>query len=199
MNILWNFEIPSTVFDNISRNMEIQIPNNWFNLNLNGIQKETILHCLKSRDISLIHGPPGTGKTTTIVELILQHARLYPHSKILCCAPSNTAVDNITEKLINSKKMIPMVRVGHPARMMESVHCRCLDSLMMQSFEEYCDSYFNNTTDVTPETKEKFQRTMLDNENKTGYQKGYKKEQNEVIYFRTKEEVRALTHNLGVE
>jgi len=100
------------------------VERSWFNKNLNEFQKDTIMHCLSSRELALIHGPPGTGKTTTIVELILQNARLYPHSKILCCAPSNIAVDNIAEKLIQCKEAIPIVRVGHPARMMESVLCR---------------------------------------------------------------------------
>jgi len=48
--------------------------------------------------VSLIHGPPGTGKTTTVVEFILQ-AAINQKAKILACAPSNIAVDNILEKL----------------------------------------------------------------------------------------------------
>ena len=54
--------------------------------------------CLASQDVSLIHGPPGTGKTTTVVELILQAVKLQ-NAKILACAPSNIAVDNIIERL----------------------------------------------------------------------------------------------------
>ena len=146
--------------------MENQVKNRWINTNLNDIQMETILHCLKSRDISLIHGPPGTGKTTTIVELILQHARLYPHSKILCCAPSNIAVDNIAEKLIQSKDAIPIVRVGHPARMMESVLCRCLDALMLQPWEEYCDSYDNVNSELTVGTRFKLRKIMHAKQNR---------------------------------
>ena len=68
----------------------------------------------------MIHGPPGTGKTTTIVEFILQTVALQK-SKVLACAPSNIAVDNIIERLHHMNPKLRIVRIGHPARLIESV------------------------------------------------------------------------------
>jgi ATP-dependent RNA/DNA helicase IGHMBP2 len=75
---------------------------------------------LKSTDVSLIHGPPGTGKTTTVVEFILQSVALQK-AKVLACAPSNIAVDNIIERLYQQNPYLKIVRIGHPARLLESV------------------------------------------------------------------------------
>lgn len=61
------------------------------------LQKDAISKALRSRDVFLLHGPPGTGKTTTIIEIILQEVKRG--SKILACAASNIAVDNIVERL----------------------------------------------------------------------------------------------------
>lgn len=77
----------------------------------------------------MIHGPPGTGKTTTVVEFILQACRLQK-SKIMACAPSNVAVDNIIERLHIQDPKLKIVRIGHPARLLESVQKHCLDSLI---------------------------------------------------------------------
>jgi ATP-dependent RNA/DNA helicase IGHMBP2 len=61
------------------------------------LQKHAISKALGSRDVFLLHGPPGTGKTTTVIEIILQEVKRG--SKILACAASNIAVDNIVERL----------------------------------------------------------------------------------------------------
>ena len=71
-------------------------------------------------DVGMIHGPPGTGKTTTVVELILQTVKTQ-RSKVLACAPSNIAVDNIIERLAAAEPGLRIVRIGHPARMLESI------------------------------------------------------------------------------
>lgn len=84
---------------------------------LNDSQKEAIRFALASRDIVLIHGPPGTGKTHTLIELILQMVRRK--LRVLVCGPSNVSVDNIVERLAPNK--VPVVRVGHPARLLPSV------------------------------------------------------------------------------
>ncbi len=87
------------------------------NPNLNEGQRATVLWTLAQRDIAIIHGPPGTGKTTTVAEVIVQLAKQGAH--VLACAPSNTAVDNLVERLVSYG--VRCVRVGHPARMADSV------------------------------------------------------------------------------
>lgn len=63
----------------------------------------------------MLHGPPGTGKTTTVVEIILQEVKRG--SKILACAASNIAVDNIVERLVPHRYMLKLLmRPTHPNR-----------------------------------------------------------------------------------
>ena len=84
---------------------------------LNNSQKEAIRFALASNDIILIHGPPGTGKTHTLIELIIQMVRR--RLRVLVCGPSKVSVDNIVERLAPNK--VPVVRIGHPARLLPSV------------------------------------------------------------------------------
>ena len=74
---------------------------NFTNSNLNDCQREAIEFALKQKELAVIHGPPGTGKTTTLVEYITLEVK--QGSKVLCCAPSNVAVDNLLEKLVQKK------------------------------------------------------------------------------------------------
>ena len=80
---------------------------------LNASQNEALNHVCAAKDIAIIHGPPGTGKTTTLVEVIKQLAK--KEKKILVCAPSNAAVDLLTEKIAESG--IKVLRLGNLARM----------------------------------------------------------------------------------
>ena len=93
---------------------------------LNPSQLEAIEHALSARDFALIHGPPGTGKTTVVIELI-RHAVLRGE-KVLASAPSNLAVDNILERLIASGEKA--VRLGHPARILQELREYSLDFLV---------------------------------------------------------------------
>lgn len=97
----------------------------------NESQVEAIQYALDAPNISLIHGPPGTGKTTTVVELIYQAT--LQGKKVLACAASNIAVDNLVERLVKYK--IPIVRIGHPARMLETTLLYCLDDIYLSSNE----------------------------------------------------------------
>lgn len=108
-------------------------PLRFYHKNLNESQIDAIEFCLQSNELALIHGPPGTGKTTTVVELILQAVNLG--KKILVVAPSNIAVDNIAEKLISFKSEIDfeLCRIGHPARMLESIISISLDKKVESS------------------------------------------------------------------
>ncbi|KAH9866221.1 hypothetical protein J1614_008787 [Plenodomus biglobosus] len=101
----------------------------WNDPSLNDSQKEAIRFALSSREIALIHGPPGTGKTHTLIELILQ--LLKQNLRLLVCGPSNISVDNIVERLAFHK--VPMVRLGHPARLLPSVLNHSLDVLTRTS------------------------------------------------------------------
>ena len=93
---------------------------------LNPSQHDAIRHALSSNDLAIIHGPPGTGKTTTVVEVIrLLVAR---GQRVLACAPSNTAVDNLLERLLAIGE--PAVRLGHPARVSEDLRQHSLDALV---------------------------------------------------------------------
>jgi ATP-dependent RNA/DNA helicase IGHMBP2 len=75
-------------------------------------QRAAVDAALCAGDISLIHGPPGTGKTRTLVEVVRQ--RVARGERVLCTAPSNTAVDNLGVRLADAG--VRVVRLGHPAR-----------------------------------------------------------------------------------
>lgn len=93
---------------------------------LNPPQQEAVRFALSAQDVAVLHGPPGTGKTTTVAEVILQAVRRG--DRVLACASSNTAVDNLLERLV---AMLPdVVRVGHPARVFESLRGHTLDELV---------------------------------------------------------------------
>ena len=81
--------------------------------NLNESQKKAIENALSCENFYLIHGPFGTGKTRTLVELISQETR--QNHKVLATAESNAAVDNILERLMENKKL-NLTRLGHPQR-----------------------------------------------------------------------------------
>lgn len=89
----------------------------FFNLDLNEFQQDAVKRALAADDVALVHGPPGTGKTTVLVEIVRQH--VSAGCRVLATAPSNIAVDNILEKLLATG--LRVVRLGHPARTLESL------------------------------------------------------------------------------
>jgi superfamily I DNA and/or RNA helicase len=90
---------------------------------LNTSQQEAVRFALSAADVALLHGPPGTGKTTTVVELIRQAVRRG--ERVLACAPSNLAVDNLFERLLYCGENA--VRLGHPARVLPGLREHTLD------------------------------------------------------------------------
>uniref|UniRef100_A0A2K5QRK2 DNA-binding protein SMUBP-2 n=1 Tax=Cebus imitator TaxID=2715852 RepID=A0A2K5QRK2_CEBIM len=104
-------------------------PLTFFNTCLDASQKEAVSFALSQKELAIIHGPPGTGKTTTVVEIILQAVK--QGLKVLCCAPSNIAVDNLVERLALCKQRI--LRLGHPARLLESIQQHSLDAVLARS------------------------------------------------------------------
>uniref|UniRef100_A0A6Q2Y8L3 DNA-binding protein SMUBP-2 n=1 Tax=Esox lucius TaxID=8010 RepID=A0A6Q2Y8L3_ESOLU len=101
----------------------------FLNTGLDSSQREAVSFALSQREVAVIHGPPGTGKTTTVVEIILQAVK--QGLKVLCCAGSNVAVDNLVERLAKAKARV--LRLGHPARLLESIQKHSLDAVLAHS------------------------------------------------------------------
>ena len=95
---------------------------------LNPSQREAVRLALSALDLAIIHGPPGTGKTTTVVEVVRQAIRRG--QRVLVCAPSNLAVDNLLEKLLGWGEKA--VRLGHPARVLPQLREHTLDLMIEQ-------------------------------------------------------------------
>ena len=84
---------------------------------LNPIQNDAIQKVVEAQEVSIVHGPPGTGKTTTLVEAIIE--TLERETQVLVCAPSNAAVDWISEQLM--RRSVNVLRIGNPLRMSDEM------------------------------------------------------------------------------
>jgi ATP-dependent RNA/DNA helicase IGHMBP2 len=93
---------------------------------LNQSQQEALEMVWEAADVTFIHGPPGTGKTTTLVQAI--KSTVSHEQQVLVCAPSNAAVDLLVEKL--SEQGLRVLRIGHPARVTEQSLSKTLDALI---------------------------------------------------------------------
>ena len=91
---------------------------------LNDSQNKALLITENTPDIAFIHGPPGTGKTTTLSQGILQTVKA--EGQVLVCTPSNAAIDLLVEKL--SELGLNVIRIGHPARVTEQTLSKTLDA-----------------------------------------------------------------------
>lgn len=98
---------------------------------LNITQEEAVNHVLEAKDVAIVHGPPGTGKTTTMVEAIYE--TLHHENQVLVSAQSNTAVDWISEKLVD--RGINVLRIGNPTR----VNDKMLSFTYERRFEAHPD------------------------------------------------------------
>jgi ABC-type branched-subunit amino acid transport system ATPase component len=96
---------------------------------LNASQLAAVGFALAAPDIALIHGPPGTGKTRTLVELVRQALRR--EERVLVTAASHAAVDNLAERLVAAG--VPVLRLGHPARVAEGLLDSTLDAKLDRS------------------------------------------------------------------
>lgn len=104
-------------------------PRAFFDQGLDTTQRDAVEHALSAQRVALIHGPPGTGKTRTLVEVIRQ--AVADGQRVLVAAPSNTAVDNLGERL--AREGVAVVRLGHPARVSAALEARTLDALVEAS------------------------------------------------------------------
>ena len=98
---------------------------------LNATQEEAVNKVLRAKDVAIVHGPPGTGKTTTLVEAIYETLRR--ENQVLVCAQSNMAVDWISEKLVD--RGINVLRIGNPTR----VNDKMLSFTYERRFEAHPD------------------------------------------------------------
>ena len=98
---------------------------------LNPTQEQAVNEVLRAKDVAIVHGPPGTGKTTTLVEAIRE--TLMRESQVLVCAQSNMAVDWISEKLVD--RGINVLRIGNPTR----VNDKMLSFTYERRFEAHPD------------------------------------------------------------
>ena len=94
---------------------------------LNDSQLVAVRHVISAQDVAIIHGPPGTGKTTTLVQAILETIRR--ERRVLVCATSNTAVDLLTEKL--AERGVNVIRLGNPSRVSSLLLHHTLDAGVM--------------------------------------------------------------------
>ncbi len=98
---------------------------------LNATQEQAVNEVLRAKDVMVVHGPPGTGKTTTLVEAIRE--TLMRENQVLVCAQSNMAVDWISERLVD--RGIPVLRIGNPTR----VNDKMLSFTYERRFEAHPD------------------------------------------------------------
>ena len=98
---------------------------------LNPSQENAVNKVLRAKDVAIVHGPPGTGKTTTLVEAVYE--TLHRENQVLVCAQSNMAVDWISEKLVD--RGIPVLRIGNPVR----VNDKMLSFTYERRFEAHPD------------------------------------------------------------
>lgn len=135
-DVIYGIKLPA--FNKVDESIQIK--------GLNRSQNEAVQKIISAKDIAIIHGPPGTGKTTTLVQAI--RLTLQTEKQVLVCSSSNTAVDLLTEKL--HREGITVLRLGNPARISEEVLMNTLDSKVsahpsykdLKSYRKTAEEYF---------------------------------------------------------
>ncbi|XP_078539014.1 DNA-binding protein SMUBP-2 [Lissotriton helveticus] len=188
IDVLFNQSEPSPPTD--ARPLEFH------NKSLDDSQKEAVSFSLCQRELAIVHGPPGTGKTTTVVEIIIQAVK--QGLKVLCCAPSNVAVDNLVERLAERKEKI--LRLGHPARLLESIQSHSLDAVLANSDNAHIVADIRKDIDCAflqaKKTRDKGERSHLRNEIKTLRKELREREESAMINILTRANV-ILATNTG--
>jgi len=137
---------------------------------LNDSQLAAVRHVITAQDVAIIHGPPGTGKTTTLVQAIRETIRR--ERRVLVCAPSNTAVDLLTEKL--AERGVNVIRLGNPSRVSDLLLAHTLDARVMahpshskmRAMRQTADQYRQTASEYVRHfgPEERQQRQMLKEE-----------------------------------
>lgn len=129
LNVLLGKSSPT--FDEQQKNNPASLPTS-----LNASQQAAVGQILGARELAIVHGPPGTGKTTTLVQAIKALVKLQGQ-KVLVVAPSNTAVDLLSERLHHEG--LNVLRVGNPARVSEELLSLTLEA-KMEAHERFKDT-----------------------------------------------------------
>ena len=117
-----------------------------YDIGMNESQNEAIENIQSAMDLAIVHGPPGTGKTTTMVQAIAESVKT--EKQVLVCAPSNAAVDLLAEKL--GQRGLEVLRIGHPARVTEEMLSKTLDTKIANHKD------FKNLKDLRKQSEEYF-------------------------------------------
>ena len=135
---------------------------------LNDSQRVAVINCASTPDFFLVHGPFGTGKTRTLVEIIFQEVR--QDRKVLATAESNTAVDNLLERVVKNGK-IRVTRLGHPQRVSnENIRYTLAFKVENHPLHDNIRSYYNVIDEYLEERKyftkptPQFRRGLTDNQ-----------------------------------
>lgn len=127
---------------------------------LNESQKNAVIHSVLSEDVMIIHGPPGTGKTTTLTEIVSQ--LVAEEKKILVSAPTNSACDLLAESI--SARGILVLRLGHPARINEiTIHSTLDYKLFHHPDGKLLNEYRKDVIEISKQAK-KFKRNFGEKE-----------------------------------
>lgn len=128
---------------------------------LNSTQEEAVNKVMHAKDVAVVHGPPGTGKTTTLVEAIYE--TLHRENQVLVCAQSNMAVDWISEMLTD--RGVPVLRIGNPTRVNEKM----LSFTYERRFESHPD--YPQLWSIRKAIREQYSRTRKGSERENIRQK----------------------------
>ena len=130
----------------------------FFQKNLNNDQRKAVCMALEVEDVLLLHGPPGTGKTSVLVEIIKQ-AKMS-EEMVLVSAPSNAACDHLVECLIDAE--VPVTRLGHPARITEQIRKHTLDfKLTEHSYGKIIDEKEARLEQISRQTERRKERRVM--------------------------------------
>jgi ATP-dependent RNA/DNA helicase IGHMBP2 len=140
---------------------------------LNASQNDALNHVLSAQQVAVVHGPPGTGKTTTLVKTLKSICER--EGTVLVCAPSNAAVDLLTERI--AEEGINVVRIGNISRVSENLISHTLDGKLSQHSEMKNIKKIRKEAAESRRQAEKFKR-------KFGY---HEKQERKVLYQEAKE------------